>query len=120
MPNDAIKGDSFVTDLPVTQVDTQSLNEEKKLAKYSRTKEFQRLREFMEDRVKFYQNYLPSGEFVEGNPADPRNPLSVPTSGADDLLQWKVACIVVREFQNILNEYENAREALEDAAGKPA
>lgn len=120
MANDVIQGDSFGTDLPVTQVDEQALNEEKKLAKYSQTKEFQRLRKFLEDRVSFYQNYLPNGEKVEGDPRDTSNPLSVPGGGADDIVQWKVACIVIREFGNILNEYDQAREAVDDATREPA
>lgn len=96
------------TVLPVTDVPVQELEEEKKLAKYSRTAEFRRLKEFMEARVKFYQRFLPSGEMVE---LDPKGNLQVAPPRQDLTAHWMAACIVIKEFENILAEYERAAEA---------
>lgn len=108
MANDVIQGDSFGTELPTTKVDEQALDDEKKMARYSKTAEYQRLKEFLENRVKFFQNYLPGGQRVQDVPAEER------------AAYWQAACVIVSELRNILDEYERAREAVEDAGREGA
>src|SRR4051812_32656481 len=99
-PTNAVIGDAdFGTSLPTTDVPEEVLEEEKKLAKYSQTAEFKRLKEFMENRIKFYQHYFPDGKPIDSVPADPQTIAS----------HWMAANIVVREFNNILNEYAQAK-----------
>lgn len=104
-PSNAVVGDlDQPTDLPVTNVPDEMLEEERKLAKYSRTAEFKRLKEYMEGRIKFFQTYLPDGRSVSS--LDPNVNLSE---------QWRAANIVIAEFQNVLNQYEQAKEVVDNA-----
>lgn len=113
-PAHAVVGDNDEpTSIPQTNVDAEALAEEKKLAKYSKTAEFKRLKEFMEARIQFYQRYLPNGQQVEGDPKD--GPLTVSVPMGDMTPYWVAACIVTKEFQNVLNEYANAAEAVNAA-----
>jgi len=104
------------TMLPETQVPEDALTEEKKMAKYSESAEFKRLREFMEARVNFYQRYLPNGQQVEGDPVRVGLPQGVPAGQLESY--WIAACIVIKEFENVLDEYDRAREAVKNAAGR--
>lgn len=100
----AIVGDQDLpTTLPETQVPEAALTDEKKMAKYSKSAEFKRLKDFMEARIKFYQRFYPSGQRVQDIPDQER--------GA----YWQAACIVITEFENVLSEYDLAREAVENA-----
>ena len=112
-PQNVVIGDQDEpTRLPETEVPQEALAEEQKLARYSKTAEFKRLKEFMELRIKFYQMYLPDGSRVEGDPKDSGININLPRE--DITAYWMAACIVIKEFQNILNEYELAREAVEN------
>ena len=105
-PTNAVMGDlDEPVNLPETTVPDEVLLEEQKLAKYSKTAEFKRLREFMEARIKFYQNYLPDGRPIK----DVNLPNDVMATN------WKAASIVVSEFTNILSEYDQAAEVVKDA-----
>lgn len=94
------------TNLPVTTVPEDVLAEEKKLAKYSQTAEFKRLKDYLEARISFFQNYLPDGRPI--NALDPDVNLSE---------QWRAANIVIAEFKGVLAEYANAKEVV-DAVGR--
>lgn len=110
-PSNVAQGDlDEPTQLPVTQVPEDELSEEKKLAEYSQTAEYKRLEKYLTDRASFYQNFLPNGDKVEGTPQGQFTP---PTAGANDVIQWKVACIVIKEIGSILAAYQNAREAVD-------
>lgn len=101
----AIVGDNdSITNLPETQVPEAALTEEKKMAKYSRSAEYQRLKEFLEARVKFYQRYYPNGQQVQDLPAEER------------AAYWQAACIITKELEGILEAYEQARIAVDDNA----
>ena len=89
--------------MPETKVDEQQLIEEKKLAKYSQTAEFKRLKEYLEARVKFYQNYLPDGRKVDEASVNK-------TTGE----MWVVANAIIGEINNILSEYERAKEVVDE------
>lgn len=116
----AVMGDmDEPTVLPETKVPEESLTEEKKMAQYSKSSEFKRLREFLEARMAFYQRYLPNGQQVEGDPLDPRK-IAAPQGIPVDQLgsYWLAACVIIKEFGNILGEYDRAHEAVKDAESK--
>jgi uncharacterized FlgJ-related protein len=98
--NDVIQGDSFGTDLPRTQVDESLLTLEKNLAKYSKTKEFKALKEYMEARIAFFQTFMPDGKEVRWD--------VTPELGT----KWVVANNVINEFKAVLNRYEQAAEVV--------
>jgi hypothetical protein len=100
----AVMGDQdSPTNLPETEMPQESLVDEKKMAKYSETAEFKRLRVFIEDRIKFFQQYYPNGQRVQDLPAEER------------AAYWQAACIVVGEFEGVLKAYDQAREVVKDA-----
>ena len=106
MKQQGVIGDA--TQIPKTQVDKKELAEEEHLAEFSRTKEFERLKEFLEARIKYYQKFLPGSE----------QPLRTTNIQEKDLpMYWKIACTVVEEFENVLNAYESAREAVDKKNG---
>lgn len=114
----AVMGDQDLPmSMPVTQMPEAVLIEEKKMAKYSQSDEFKRLAKFMEDRIKFYQRYFPNGSLVEGDPKDPHLKITMPQGLTPEMVNvyWMAACLVTKEFQGVLDSYERAREAVNDA-----
>lgn len=102
-PANAVVGDQDEpTAIPQSVVSDEILVEEKKMAKYSKTKEFQRLREFLEDRIKFFQDYLPDGRSIK----------DVQGTAEIIALNWKVANCIITEFQNVLESYDRAAEVV--------
>lgn len=97
-----IVGDAQGIDLPVAELDPNLLSEERKNAKFSRTAEYKKLKEYIEARITFYQTCLPNGAEV-GLDAAP---------SAED---WRVANRVIGEFKAILNKYDNAAQVVKDA-----
>jgi hypothetical protein len=107
-PANAIVGeDELPTNVPVTTVSEDVLIEEKKMARYSKTAEFKRLEEFLRDRIKFFQNYLPNGD-------DTR---FVKMDAAEIGQNWVIANNIIHEFENVLKAYEAAREAVDRHEG---
>lgn len=96
-----IIGDEMGTELPEVELDQTILHEEKKLAKFSRTAEFKRQKEYMEQRIDFYNKYLPGGAEI-GVDVHPT---------AED---WRVANRVIGEFKAFLDQYEIAREEVDN------
>lgn len=104
METQGIIGDAYPTELPVTEVPEQDLTEEKKMAKFSKTAEFKRLKTHMEERIAYYQTFLPSGKSV---------------LEAEDVVKlgqnWLVAQAIVTELQAIIDAYELANETVKNA-----
>lgn len=105
-PQFGIQGDEFGTDLPVTEVPEQDLVAERKAAKFSKTAEFKRLKRHLEDRIEYYQVFMPDG----------RNILGLDTEKLG--VEWKVANAIVAEFKMVIGFYERANEVV-DAAELP-
>jgi hypothetical protein len=97
-----IVGDAQGIDLPVAEFDTNLLSEERKNAKFSRTAEYKKLKEYIDNRIVFYQTCLPNGAEVG---------LDVAPSAED----WRVANRVIGEFKAILNKYESAAQIVKEA-----
>lgn len=92
-----IVGDDFGVTIPETQVAEDALIEEKKAAKYSRSHEYKKLKAHWEERIKYYQTFLPDGRPVVGlDKVDPN--------------MWVVANTIIAELQNVMNYYEDASE----------
>lgn len=91
-------GDSFGTDLPSTTVDEGILNTEKNMARFSTTKEFKVLKSHIEDRIAFFQTYLPDGRSIAAMEVKPQELVN----------NWIIATTLIGEFNLILQSYENA------------
>lgn len=87
------------------KLDQETLVEEKKMAKYSKTAEFKRIREHFEDRITFWQVMLPDGREVGDR---------IPTPE-----EWLIANELIKEFRLVIQMYETSAEVVEaDAKGK--
>lgn len=99
----AITDDTFGMEMPVTQVEELSLVNERNMAKFSKTKEFKVLKDYLENRIEFFQKYLPDGR--------PLTTENVMPNGTD----WTVANLVIGEFKSVLQAYDDAAEAIKNA-----
>ena len=97
-----IVGDSHPTQLPQTQVDPRQLEEEQKMARFSKSAEFKRLKGHLEQRIEFYQTFLPGGDAVTAK------------NKTDLDGMWMVANSIVGELKSIIAAYEQAAEAAKD------
>ncbi len=103
-PSNGLIGDATGTELP-QMADTQheeALNELKKKAKYSRSKEFAELRANMESRIEFYQQYLPTGNPVAA--------LSTEEAGK----YFVIANLVIAELKQVIDGYQSAADLLKE------
>lgn len=104
MQPQGIIGDAYPTELPVTNVPEQDLTEERKMAKFSKTAEFKRLKTHIEQRMDFYRAFLPNGQSV------------LEADNVTELGQkWLAANAIITELQAIIDAYEMANEAIKDA-----
>jgi hypothetical protein len=99
-----INDDNFGTEIPVTMVDDTQLNAEKKMAKYSKSKEYQQLKTYLESRIDFFQKFLPDGTAIAKQ-----------EDLEQSIINWKVANVVIAEFKAVLDSYDAAREAVTNA-----
>jgi hypothetical protein len=93
-------GNSF--DLPENQVSEADLQEIRHLAKFSKSKEFQKLSAHLNERVTYYQQYLPDGRAVK----------DVPKKDLDSM--WIAANVIIGELKTVLTVYEQASEAVKE------
>lgn len=98
--NNGIIGDIAGTELPQAQIDENELIEEKKMARYAKSGEFKRIQDHFNERISFYQQYLPDGRPVAG------------ATDEDVRAYWKVANLLIAEFNQVINLYENAKEVV--------
>lgn len=96
--------DNYDIDLPDTEIPEQDLIEERKAAKFSRTKEYQELKQHLEQRIMFYQTFLPDGSPIASN-----------ADMAELGMKWAVANAIIAEFTAVLTAYENARDVVKNA-----
>lgn len=103
-PQNGVVGDeNFGTELPRTQVVDEQLNAEKRMATFTKSQGYQELEAFVKSRIDYYQKYLPGDVPAENVPDEERGKY------------WAISNIVIREFQGILNAYENAKETVSKA-----
>lgn len=101
-PQNGLIGDTYGTDLPQMQVEEDTLKEEKRMAKYSRSAEFKRIREHFEAKVAYYQQFLPGNVPVEQISEEERGKY------------WAVANIVIKEFNEVINMFELAKTVVDE------
>lgn len=102
----AVMGDSepnFGMDIPVTQPDHSAIDAEKKMAKFSKTKEYKVLKDYMLSRIDFYQKYLPDGRALSD--VSPENRDSM----------WIAANAIIGEFKSVIAAYEQAETTVKTA-----
>lgn len=102
-PQNSIVGDSMGTDLPQMQVSEGTLVEEKKMARYSKTDEFKRIKEHFEAKSAYYQQFLPGNIPPETVAEEERGKY------------WAIANIVIKEFNEVINMFEIAKDVVEAA-----
>lgn len=109
-PQNAIVGDdSFGTNLPETTPPELDLTVEKNMAKFSKSKEFQRLKEVMEGRIEFHKQYMPGGQPGTQIPFRdlPNEERGWRTLAAD---------MVIEELRGIIGAYAEAENIVKEAA----
>ena len=102
MAQHGLIGDNYGIDLPDVDIDKDELDEEKRMARFSKSKEFKKLKQIMESRIAFYQKALPDGRPLTEVDAIERG------------RQWEVANIVIGEFKMVLAAYEDANEVVKN------
>lgn len=96
--NAVMGDDNFGTDLPQTVLDEAEVTEVKSMASFAHSKEYDRITEFFESRVAYYQAYAPDGRDVK----------SVPPAELRDM--WLVSNAIIGELKYIMATYANAKE----------
>lgn len=103
--SNGIIGNEYGIDLPESRLDEQMLNEEKKKARYSRSAEYRRLKEYLDSRIEYHRNFLPGGGQLAG---------MVGVAPMEQIGQAAtVSQLVILELQKIIDEYESAVSAVE-------
>lgn len=105
-PKHGIVGNPLEFDIPVMPISENELVDEKKAARFSKTAEFKKLKEHFEQRISFYQTWLPNGKAVQ----------ETELSDAELGSRWRTANLVINELNMVISAYEQAREVVEDAA----
>lgn len=104
-PKNGIMGDDFGTELPQMQLDDSQVAELQKSVRFSKTKEFQELRDYVTRRIDFYTKFLPDGTNVLTEKND-----------SELGMMWRSANIVIGELNAMLAQYDNAAQVVKDYA----
>lgn len=107
-PQNVIIGDNFGTEFPQPQIEDDQLNDLKNAARFSKTKEFKKLKELIEARINYWQQFVP-GAGVGDIQVDQ-------LSNEERGWRWLAADQTIKELQRIINAYEGAEEYVKDAA----
>lgn len=105
-PQNGLVGDEFGMDIPVSEVPQDQLVDVTKRARFSKSKEFAKLKEHLTDRIEYYQSFLPGNVPVIQISDDERGKY------------WAVADVVINEFRAVIDAYEGAEKELADARRK--
>ncbi len=104
-PQNILMGDITGVELPEKPVDETAVKELQNKAKYARSKEYKDLKQKADERVAFYQNYLPNGM-----------PIGATTKAERDG-KWELANVVIAEFKALFSEHEGANTLLDELYG---
>ena len=99
-PANGIIGDAMGTELPQAVLPEKDLQEERAMARFSKTKEFKRLKVHLEERIKFFESQLPSTVLPE------QSEKTNAQLGED----WRIANLVIAELRGIISAYELAKD----------
>jgi hypothetical protein len=107
-PKNGVIGDlDFGTSFPEMRIPERDLTEEKKMARFSKTAEFKRLKGHLEQRIEHYQTMLPDGRALTS------------VSPQELAEHWLVANAVVAELKLIIASYEQVQLAVAEDALRP-
>lgn len=95
-----IVGNNFGVEPPQAEIPKDDLTEEKKVARFSKTAEFQKLKSWAESRIEYYQKFLPDGREVDTAPTGEN---------------WVVANTIIKEFRAMIDAYENVAKVVDEA-----
>lgn len=98
------EGTNFGMDIPVTQPAQAQLDGEKRMAKFSKTKEYKVLKDYMLARIDFYQKYLPDGRALTDTDKETRESM------------WIAANAIIGEFKSVMAAYEQAEVTVKNAS----
>lgn len=100
-------------DIPEYQAEEdEALRELSKSARFSRTAEFQALKEKLASRIEYYKGYQPGG-----NGAD----IAIKDLSNDERgWRWLAADLVISEFSAVIKAYEMAYQQVKDESTKRA
>jgi len=102
-PDNGIMGDmDGGISLPVAQTDEEALEELKRKAKVSKSREFKNLKANMRERMDFYSQFLPGGTSVLEMTNEERGKY------------WAIANVIIMEFQAVISEYDGSVDLLKD------
>lgn len=103
-PANAVMGDDYGTDIPVSNVDEVQLLEEQKAARYSKSHEYKKLQAHWDAKIAEYQTYLPNGD-----------PVATSNLDLEELgRKWLLANRMIAEINMVKNYYETAQEVTAD------
>ncbi len=105
-PQSGLIGDSYGTELPQKAPDTSQIEDAKKKAKYSRSKEYAELRAKAQTRIEFYRHFLPNGQPIGS------------VSREELAGKWELANILIAEFEQLFAENDNAERLLKEQYGE--
>ena len=92
-------GDNLGLDLPQAKMPETELVVEKNMARFSKTKEFKVLKDYLEGRIEYFKTFQPDGKAM------------VLKDVKQDLVNdWFIANTIIGEFKAVLDIYENANE----------
>lgn len=118
-PQNGIVGNDNPTELPETKLDDSQLKIMAKTAKFARSSEFKELQQHFNQRIEFYQKYLPDGRAVGAGG-------SMMQQGIDGLTlaemgaMWVASNVIIGELKAIMSAYEQAIEFVKEAKANNA
>lgn len=105
-PQNGLIGDEdFGMSMPQSDISPDALKEVEHAVKFSKSREYKQLKGHMENRIAYYQSYLPDGRPVA----------TVPTKELESM--WVAANVIIGELKQIIAVYEQANDALKEATG---
>jgi hypothetical protein len=97
-PSNVIMGDeNSGIDLPEFQPPQEEIKEIRSMANHAKSPEYQRLVEWCEAKIAFYQGFMPNGLAIDKD--------YVPTTE-----DWRVANRVIADLKEFMGVYEYAKE----------
>lgn len=91
-------------DLPESSIDEEAKSVEQQMAAFTEKPEWQKLKDYLESRIAFYQTYLPNGTPMEDIPME------------EVAARWSSANTVIKEMKAIISTYEGVAKSVQEEA----
>lgn len=99
-PVHGIVGNDYGIDIPETEYTDEQLAEVRKMAKFTRTAEYARQKDWAEAKIQFYQKYLPNGKPVSEAEAK------------EKAEHWVAANEIIGLLNEFMRSYESSAEEI--------